>query len=47
MKKSIICIALATALGACTTNGKMESRLLANMDTTQAPGTDFFEYATG
>ena len=47
MKKSIICIALATALGACTTNGKMESRLLANMDTAYAPGTDFFEYATG
>ena len=47
MKKSIIGIALATALGACTTDGKMESRLLANMDTTQAPGTDFFEYATG
>ena len=47
MKKSIICIALATALGACTTNGKMESRLLANMDTTYEPGTDFFEYATG
>ena len=47
MKKSIICIALAAALGACTTNGKMESRLLANMDTAYAPGTDFFEYATG
>ena len=47
MKKTIIGIALATAFGACTTNGKMESRLLANMDTTQAPGTDFFEYATG
>ena len=47
MKKSIICIALATTLGACTTNGKMESRLLANMDTTYAAGTDFFEYATG
>ena len=47
MKKSIICIALATTLGACTTNEKMESRLLANMDTTYAAGTDFFEYATG
>ena len=47
MKKSIICIALATALGACTTKGNMESRLLANMDTTKAPGTDFFDYATG
>ncbi|MBR4988698.1 MAG: M13 family metallopeptidase [Bacteroidaceae bacterium] len=47
MKKSIICMALATALGACTTNERMESRLLANMDTTYAPGIDFFEYATG
>ncbi len=40
-------MALATALGACTTNERMESRLLANMDTTYAPGIDFFEYATG
>lgn len=47
MKKIITCIALATTLGACTTKGNMESRMIANMDTTQSPGTDFFEYATG
>lgn len=48
MKRTIICIALATVFGACTTNEKrMESRIIANMDTTQSPGADFFEYATG
>ena len=35
------------SLGACTTNETMETKLMANLDTTQAPGTDFFRYATG
>lgn len=33
---------------ACTTETKMESMIdFTNMDTTQCPGTDFYEYATG
>ena len=35
------------SLGACTTNETMETKLMANLDTTQDPGTDFFRYATG
>ena len=34
-------------MGACTTNETMETKLMANLDTTQDPGTDFFRYATG
>ena len=47
MKKLFICTALAIGLGACTTKESMESKLFANLDTTQAPGTNFFDYATG
>ncbi len=47
MKKIFICTALAVSLGACTSNETMETKLLGNLDTTQAPGTDFFQYATG
>ena len=47
MKKLFICTAVALSLGACTTNETMETKLMANLDTTQAPGTDFFRYATG
>ena len=38
---------MAVSLGACTTNETMETKLMANLDTTQDPGTDFFRYATG
>ncbi|MBO5664561.1 MAG: M13 family metallopeptidase [Bacteroidaceae bacterium] len=47
MKRIFICTALAVSLGACTTNETMETKLMANLDTTQDPGTDFFRYATG
>ena len=47
MKKLFICTALAIGLGACTTKESMESKLFANLDTTQEPGTNFFDYATG
>ena len=48
MKRIIICTALAIGLGACSTERAMESKIdLANLDLTQDPGTDFFEYATG
>ncbi|MBR5828792.1 MAG: M13 family metallopeptidase [Bacteroidaceae bacterium] len=47
MKKLFICTAVALSLGACTTNETMETKLMANLDTTQDPGTDFFRYATG
>ena len=47
MKRLFICTALAVSLGACTTDETMKTKLLANLDTTQAPGTDFFQYATG
>ena len=47
MKKLFICTAVALGLGACTTNETMETKLMANLDTTQDPGTDFFRYATG
>ena len=47
MKKLFIGTALLIGLGACTTNGTMESKLMNNIDTTQDPGTDFFQYATG
>ena len=47
MKRLIICTAVALGLGACTTKETMETKLMANLDTTQAPGTDFFQYATG
>ena len=47
MKRLFICTALAVSLGACTTNETMETKLMGNLDTTQAPGTDFFRYATG
>ena len=48
MKKILICTALAIGLGACSTKQTMESKIdLANLDQTQAPGTDFFEFATG
>ena len=47
MKKIFICTALALSLGACTTNETMETKLMSNLDTTQDPGTDFFQYATG
>ena len=47
MKRLFICTALAVSLGACTTNETMETKLMANLDTTQDPGTDFFRYATG
>ena len=47
MKKLIICTALAIGVGACTTKESMDSKLFANLDTTHAPGTDFFQYATG
>jgi len=48
MKRIIICTALAIGLGACSTKQTMESKIdLANLDLTQDPGTDFFEYATG
>ena len=33
---------------ACTTDKKQETMIdIANMDTTQCPGTDFYAYATG
>ena len=39
---------MAIGLAACnTTNETMETKLMANLDTTQNPGTDFFQYATG
>ena len=39
---------MALGLAACnTTNETMETKLLANLDTTQDAGTDFFQYATG
>ena len=48
MKKILICTALAIGLGACSTKQTMESKIdLANLDQTQDPGTDFFEFATG
>ena len=47
MKRIFICTALAVSLGACTTNETMETKLMANLDTTQDLGTDFFRYATG
>lgn len=47
MKKLFICTALLVGIGACTTNETMETKLLKNLDTTQDPGTDFFQYATG
>ncbi len=47
MKKLFICTALLVGLGACTTKESMESKLMTNLDTTQDPGTDFFQYATG
>ena len=47
MKRIFICTTLAVSLGACTTNETMETKLMANLDTTQDPGTDFFRYATG
>lgn len=47
MKRIFICTALAVSLGACTTNETMETKLMANLDTTKDPGTDFFRYATG
>lgn len=48
MKRIFICTALAVGLGACTTKNVMESKIdLKNLDTTQKPGTDFFQYATG
>ena len=54
MKKVLICTAVAIGLGACTTKEKKidmtditETKLTANLNTTQAPGTDFFQYATG
>ena len=47
MKKLFICTAVALGLGACTTNETMETKLMANLDTTQDPGSDFFRYATG
>ena len=47
MKKLFICTAVALGLGACTTNETMETKLMANLDTPQDPGTDFFRYATG
>ena len=48
MKKILICTALAIGFGACSTKQTMESKIdLANLDQTQDPGTDFFEFATG
>ena len=47
MKNLIIGAALLVGLGACTTKESMESKLMTNLDTTQDPGTDFFQYATG
>ena len=48
MKKILICTALAIGLGACSTKQTMQSKIdLANLDQTQDPGTDFFEFATG
>ena len=47
MKKLFIGTALLIGLCACTTNETMESKLMNNIDTTQDPGTDFFQYATG
>ncbi len=48
MKRLLICAAAAIGFGSCsTTEVRMETKLTANLDTTQAPGTDFFQYATG
>ncbi len=54
MKRVIICTAVAIGLGACATKEKesdmkviTETKLTANMDKSHAPGTDFFQYATG
>ena len=49
MKKLFICAATALSLVACNTTNEttMETKLMANLDTTQNPGTDFFQYATG
>lgn len=47
MKKLFICTAMLLGIGACTTKESMESKLMTNLDKTQEPGTDFFQYATG
>lgn len=47
MKKLFICTALIVGLGACSTKESMETKLIGNIDTTQEPGKDFFQYATG
>ena len=47
MKKLFIGAAMLVGLGACTTNETMETKLMANLDTAQSPGADFFQYATG
>ena len=47
MKKLFICTALIVGLGACSTEKGMETKLIGNIDTTQEPGVDFFQYSTG
>lgn len=47
MKKLFICTALIVGLGACSTEKSMETKLIGNIDTTQEPGVDFFQYSTG
>lgn len=49
MKRIFICTAITLGLVGCTTGNKpMESRIdLANLNTEAAPGSDFYEYATG
>ena len=54
MKRVLICTAVAIGLGACATKEKKsdmkvitETKLTANLDKSQVPGTDFFQYATG
>ena len=46
MKKLFICTALIVGLGACSTEKSMETKLIGNIDTTQEPGVDFFQYST-